>query len=66
MFARQHPVAWLREWVARDGDDAALRAGQHVRFVVQAPSDVVVVPEHWSHLVINLASSIAVALEDHL
>lgn len=34
-----------------------------VRLVLQWPGDVVIVPEHWSHSVLNLADSIAVALE---
>ena len=31
--------------------------------VVQGPGDVVVVPRHWAHAVLNLADSVAIALE---
>jgi len=61
-FSRQHPLTWLFE-ALRD-EENALHAPTY-KVALQMPGDVVAVPEHWSHMVINLASSIATAFEEH-
>lgn len=45
-----------------DGSDGALNGTPHYLFL-QGPGDVVYVPQHWGHAVLNLADSVAVAIE---
>lgn len=48
---------------AEDTERPPLLSRQPHFVVVQGPGDVVVVPRHWAHAVLNLADSVAIALE---
>ena len=60
-FTNEHPLAWLARQVSREAGD-----GVAFQVALQRPGDTVYIPEHWSHAVINLANSVAVAMEEHL
>lgn len=55
-------LSWFRESFGRNG---GFSAGSNRRFyaALQQPGDVLVVPEHWGHAVLNLADSFAIAIE---
>jgi hypothetical protein len=69
-FVRSHAADWFAAGgychaADGDGDGAGGPAAgcvPHLRFL-QGPGDLVWVPEHWGHAVLNLADAVAVAVE---
>ena len=55
--SRKHPVDWLE-----DDYTAATAAGALLE-CTQRPGDVLFIPHHWSHAVVNVRDSLAVATE---
>ena len=51
------------EAAAEEGPEAAPAAGIPHLVLLQGPGDLVLVPEHWGHAVLNLADTVAVAYE---
>lgn len=53
----------VREWHAAGGPTALRAEGRTVLECVQRPGDVIFVPDHWGHAVLNLETSIGFASE---
>lgn len=58
MTARQDVAAW-----AGDGRTKMEADGVVVHECIQEQGDVLYIPEHWSHAVLNLAESVGIATE---
>lgn len=66
----QHPAIHLASHFMRQGskhnhDDGDGGDDGSFKIVLQKPGDVLYVPEHWAHAVLNLADSVAVSVEFH-
>ena len=53
----------VREWHAAGGPEALRAEGRQVLECVQQPGDVVYVPDHWGHAVLNVEPSVGFATE---
>ena len=61
-YSREPAASWFAEtWPALRSELDA-RNASYVEFAQEA-GDIVVAPEHWAHAVLNLADSLAVAVE---
>ena len=59
VYSRRHPL----EWYQADDGYAEMKRSVRIFECVQQPGDAIVVPLNWGHAVLNIETSIGIAME---